>query len=42
VKVAPRDVFVAAVGPKLSKPKGKDLLALRVIVRGTKNGRPAE
>jgi lysine 6-dehydrogenase len=42
VKVAPRDVFVAAVGPKLSKPKGKDLLALRVIVRGTKDGRPAE
>jgi lysine 6-dehydrogenase len=42
LKVAPRDVFVAAVGPKLSKPKGKDLLALRVIVRGTKDGRPAE
>jgi lysine 6-dehydrogenase len=41
-KVAPRDVFVAAVGPKLTKPKGKDLLALRVIVRGTKDGRPAE
>ena len=41
-KVAPRDVFVAAVGPKLSKPKGKDLLALRVIVRGTKDGKPAE
>src|SRR5687768_14792511 len=42
LKVAPRDVFVAAVGPKLTKPKGKDLLALRVIVRGTKDGRPAE
>jgi lysine 6-dehydrogenase len=35
-------VFVAAVGPKLSKPKGMDLLALRVIVRGTKDGKPAE
>jgi len=42
LKVSPRDVFVAAVGPKLSKPKGRDLLALRVIVRGTKDGRPAE
>jgi lysine 6-dehydrogenase len=42
VKVSPRDVFVAVVGPKLSKPKGKDLLALRVIVKGRKNGKPAE
>jgi lysine 6-dehydrogenase len=42
LKVAPRDVFVSVVGPKLFKPKGKDLLALRVIVRGTMNGRPAE
>ena len=42
VKVSPRDVFVAVVGPKLSKPKGRDLLALRVIVAGTKNGRTAE
>jgi lysine 6-dehydrogenase len=42
VKVSPRDVFVAVVGPKLSKPRGRDLLALRVIVAGTKNGRPAE
>jgi lysine 6-dehydrogenase len=41
-KVAPRDLFVAVVGPKLTKPKGKDLLALRVIVAGTKGGKPAE
>jgi len=41
IKVSPRDVFVAAVGPKLAK-KGKDLLALRVTVRGTKGGEPAE
>jgi lysine 6-dehydrogenase len=40
-KVAPRDVFVATVGPKLTS-KGKDLLALRVSVRGTKDGKPAE
>ena len=42
VKVAPRDVFVAVVGPKLFNPNGKDLLALRVTVRGTKGGKPAE
>src|SRR5690349_20318961 len=40
--VSPRDLFVTVVGPKLTKPKGKDLLALRVVVRGTKAGRPAE
>jgi lysine 6-dehydrogenase len=42
IKVSPRDLFVTVVGPKLSKPKGKDLLALRVLVRGHKDGRPAE
>jgi lysine 6-dehydrogenase len=42
VKVSPRDLFVTVVGPKLSKPKGKDLLALRVIVKGRKGGKPAE
>ncbi|HEX7981434.1 MAG TPA: saccharopine dehydrogenase C-terminal domain-containing protein [Gemmatimonadaceae bacterium] len=40
--VSPRDLFVTVVGPKLTKPKGRDLLALRVIVRGTKDGQPAE
>ena len=40
-KVVPRDVFVSVVGPKLTKPKGKDLLALRVTVTGTKGGAPA-
>lgn len=42
IRVAPRDVFLAAVGPKLFRPNGKDLLALRVIVRGTKGGKPVE
>ena len=42
VMVSPHDLFVSVVGPKLTKPKGKDLLALRVIVRGTKDGKPAE
>jgi lysine 6-dehydrogenase len=40
-KVVPRDLFVSVVGPKLTKPKGKDLLALRVTVTGTKGGKPA-
>ena len=41
-KVVPRDVFVSVVGPKLTKPQGKDLLALRVTVTGTKGGVPAK
>jgi lysine 6-dehydrogenase len=40
-KVIPRELFVSVVGPKLTKPKGKDLLALRVTVTGTKGGKPA-
>jgi lysine 6-dehydrogenase len=40
-KVVPRDVFVSVVGPKLTKPKGKDLLALRVTVTGKKGGKSA-
>ena len=38
-KVAPRDVAVAAMGPHLRKPAGRDLVAMRVIVEGTKNGK---
>jgi lysine 6-dehydrogenase len=41
-KVVPRELFVSLVGPKLTKPKGKDLLALRVTVTGTKDGAPAK
>jgi lysine 6-dehydrogenase len=40
-KVVPRDLFIATVQPKLTKPKGRDLVALRVTVRGTKAGKPA-
>ena len=36
--VVPRDVFIATVHPKLHKPQGKDLVALRVTVTGTKDG----
>ncbi len=39
-RVAPRDVFIAAAGPRLTKPLGHDLVALRVIVRGIKAGVP--
>jgi len=38
--VVPRDVFIATVGPRLKKPHGKDLVALRVVVEGKKNGKP--
>ena len=40
MKVSPRDVAVAAMGPRLRKPEGRDLVAMRVIVEGTKNGKP--
>ena len=40
-QVAPRDLVVAAMGPRLTKPTGRDLVALRVICRGTKDGNPA-
>ena len=33
-EIVPRDVFIAAVSPKLHKPQGRDLVALRVDVRG--------
>src|SRR3989442_5827399 len=33
-KVVPRDVFIAAVSPQLTKPNGRDLVALRVEVQG--------
>jgi len=39
VKVVPRDVFIAAVSPKLSKPNGRDLVALQVQVSGRKKGK---
>jgi lysine 6-dehydrogenase len=41
MKVVPRELFVSVVGPKLTKPKGKDILALRVTVTGTKSGKLA-
>ena len=34
--IVPRDAFIATVGPRLRKPHGKDLVALRVVVQGTR------
>jgi lysine 6-dehydrogenase len=39
-KVVPRDVFIAIVGPLLTKPLARDLVALRVTVEGTRDGKP--
>ena len=39
--VVPRDLFIACVSPKLTKPDGHDLVALRIIVSGKKHGKPA-
>ncbi|TFH67052.1 MAG: saccharopine dehydrogenase [Gemmatimonadales bacterium] len=41
VPVVPRDVFIAAVQPKLFRPEGRDLVALRVLATGTRDGKPA-
>jgi lysine 6-dehydrogenase len=41
-KVVPRDAFIAIVGPHLRKPQGRDLVALRVVVSGSKGGKPAK
>ena len=40
MKVIPREAFMAIVGPRLTKPEGRDLVALRVVVTGTKGGKP--
>jgi len=37
-KIVPRDAFIATVSPRLSKPNGRDLVALRIEVEG-RNGR---
>ena len=40
MKVVPRDLVVAAMGPRLTKPDSHDLVALRVVVEGTRGGKP--
>jgi len=39
--VRPRSLFIAATAPALVKPQGRDLIALRVEVSGTKDGKRA-
>ena len=39
-RVSPRDVAIAAMTPRLTKPHGKDVVALRVEATGTKDGKP--
>ena len=41
-KIIPRDAFVAVVSPRLTKPTGKDLVALRVVVEGMQDGAPRQ
>jgi lysine 6-dehydrogenase len=40
--VSPRDVAIATMGPRLTKPSAPDLVALRVIVRGMSAGQPKQ
>src|SRR5437870_752566 len=40
MKVVPRDLVVAAMGPRLTKPNAHDLVALRVYAEGKKDGKP--
>lgn len=39
-QVSPRDVAIAQMQPRLFKKDSPDLVALRVVVKGTKDGRP--
>ncbi|MGH7612662.1 MAG: saccharopine dehydrogenase family protein [Gemmatimonadales bacterium] len=40
-EIVPRDAFIAMVSPKLTKPQGRDLVALRVEVHGRNGARVA-
>lgn len=40
-EIVPRDVFIAVASPKLTKPEGHDLVAMRVEVRSSSGGRVA-
>ena len=40
-RVVPRDVFIATVSPRLTKPEGRDLVALRIEVTGKSGARAA-
>ncbi|HUF64948.1 MAG TPA: saccharopine dehydrogenase C-terminal domain-containing protein [Gemmatimonadaceae bacterium] len=38
VRVVPRDLAITVMAPRLRRPEGRDLVALRVVVRGTTDG----
>jgi lysine 6-dehydrogenase len=40
-KIVPRDLATTVMGQRLTKPQGRDLVALRVQVEGTRGGEPA-
>jgi len=40
IKVAPRDVATTVMAERLTKPQGRDLVAMRVLVEGTRGGAP--
>src|SRR5207244_13323260 len=40
MKVVPRELVVSAMGPRLTKPNGHDLVALRVYAEGKKADKP--
>ncbi|MDH3198708.1 MAG: hypothetical protein OEO21_10765, partial [Candidatus Krumholzibacteria bacterium] len=40
-KAVPRDVFIATVSPRLTRPRGRDLVALRVEVTAADGRRAA-
>ncbi len=42
VPVVPRDVFHTLFLPKVTYPEDKDLVIVRVLAKGTKDGRPAQ
>ena len=39
--VPPRAAFIAAAAPRLTRPEAHDLVALKVVARGTQRGKPA-
>jgi lysine 6-dehydrogenase len=41
-QVVPRDLAISVLKPRLTKPGSKDLVALRVVVEGTKAGKPVK
>jgi lysine 6-dehydrogenase len=42
IRVSPRDVAIAAMTPRLTHPGARDLVALRVVVKGRKEGKEKE